>query len=131
MKNTKFDAGWHQLEIHSYTAYSKELAQSLENALEDVGIEITHFTGEERHFGRSVHNSPNIASVYTFRLKEDVAAVDVHQACVWAGLEPEDTDTIDYKYISLGNGEELIWSSDASWWDTLWKNALRDLGADK
>ena len=126
MENITFDDGWHQLEIHSDYVYSKELAQKLENALEDVGAEITHYSGEDRHFGRSVHNSTLTASVYTFRLKESIPAVDIHQAGIWAGLDK--SYVVDYKWISLSKGETLVWTSDGTtWWDELWKKAKNDL----
>jgi len=129
MENIIREDGDYQLEIHSNDAYSKELAQEIENALEDVGIEIKNYSGEDVHYGTSVHNSPNISSCYTFRFKENVAAVDVHQACLWAGIN--EMYDIDYKCISLAYGEQLLWSSEVGWWRELWKKALKDLDKSK
>lgn len=125
MENVQFDDGFYSLEIHSTNPYSKELAQKIENALEDVEAEITRYSGEDTHYGKSVHNSPEIASVYRFSLKEDIAAVDVHAVCCWSDLD--ESYDIDYKFISLSGGEQLIWCSQVSWWDELWYKYKRDI----
>lgn len=108
-KELKKMKGWYTLEIRSTEHYSHDIAQQLENKLENNFCEITHYKGCEEYYGRSVHNSPMVAAMYMFRLTDNVDKETI--AKIGGSIGLTEVYSAELKYTDLG-GTELIWSSE-------------------